>query len=176
MKHVKILMSGLFFFSFSILSINTLAVETISPIDFLNKALLRNISTIESGKLALRSSSLPEVKEYAQIMINEHTLTNKAVTILARQKNIDIVDEAVITKKMSAFVNKQIDETAFDLSYIRLQVSAHQRTVRLLRVATKSDDADISSYAKNVLPEVMHDLYRAQHLLEKINTPSVAAL
>ena len=171
MKPINILLSSLSLMACLICS-TSFAENIVAPADFLDKATARDITEIETGKLALQNAKRPEVIAYAQHMIAEHSANNKELVKLAEQKNIPLRNETELANNIRAFVARQIDEKSFDIAYAKNQVLTHQRTVQLFRHAIVSDDQEVRAFAKAMLPKLMHHLYMAQQLLEATSTPT----
>src|SRR4051812_14597012 len=92
MKRINILLSSLSLMSCLICPVS-LAENIVAPADFLDKATARDIAEIETGNLALKNATSPEVIAYAQHMIEEHAANNKELVKLAEQKNIPLRNE-----------------------------------------------------------------------------------
>jgi putative membrane protein len=100
---------------------------------FVSKATEGGIAQVQMGKLALQKGS-PEVKEFAQKMIDDHTATNKDLanvadelgTMLPRKMNKD--DQAEYDKL------KALSGDDFDKEYILYMAKEHREDMRDFRM------------------------------------------
>src|SRR5690606_1486471 len=72
------------------LSVYSLADEATETVDFINEATAKGLAEIETGRMALDKSTAPDVKAFAQQMIDDHTHANHMLADIARQKNLDV--------------------------------------------------------------------------------------
>lgn len=129
--------------------------------DFVKKASVSNLFEIQSSELALERAKDPEVKQFAQQMIDDHTkASNNLKTSL---QNTKIEKDAVATNldaehqtKLSDLRDEEGD--AFDQKYLDLQVKAHDEAVTLFRnFAENGDDKTLKQFATATLPTLeMH--------------------
>jgi len=100
---------------------------------FVQNATAGGIAQVQLGKLAVQKGS-PEVKEFAQKMIDDHTATNKEManvadsigTMLPRKMNKD--DQAEYDKLNS------LSGDAFDKEYILYMAKGHREDMREFRM------------------------------------------
>jgi putative membrane protein len=89
---------------------------------------------IDQAKLALKKSNNPQVKEFANQMISDHTNLEKSVADLAKKLNVTPQDSdtskqlqqqaAQESKKLSSLSGK-----AFDKEYVSHEVAFHQAVI-----------------------------------------------
>src|SRR3954470_3547507 len=103
-----------------------------TPQDFADAAGSSDMFEIESSKMALQKSSSAAVKEFAQMMITDHTESTANLKAAAQQDGVSVPAQ-MITKDV-----KNIDQlelasgSAFDNRYIGEQQAAHQQALALL--------------------------------------------
>ncbi|MGE8497470.1 MAG: DUF4142 domain-containing protein [Pseudomonas sp.] len=140
----------------------------VSPEDFVEEASAKGIAEIETGKLALEKATSPEVKEFAQSMVDDHTKANQQLSTLATQKELEVSDDAELINQAKALVLKLRGESSFDKAYMNNQVMAHQQTIELFQKASQSEDAEIAAFAKEMLPKLEHHLQMAEKINKEI--------
>jgi len=113
------------------------------------------IAEIDAGNLVLQKSSNAMVKEFAAMMIKDHTSANERVKALAASKMTSLpssaspADQAVQAKLTS------LSARIFDLFYIRSQIHAHERLLDLVSAeATSGKDSKAKAFAVEILPTV----------------------
>ncbi|WP_263146255.1 DUF4142 domain-containing protein [Pseudomonas sp. RIT-PI-AD] len=141
------------------------AADKMSPRDFVDEASAKGIAEIETGKLALTKATSPELKSFAQMMIDDHTAANKKLAALASQKKLEVADDAELMSKAKEMILKLRSGESFDEAYANNQVKAHEATVKLFREeAETADDADLKAFAKDTLPTLEKHLEAAKKL------------
>jgi putative membrane protein len=128
-----------------------------------------NLAEIETGKLALDKSQNPEVKKFAQMMIDDHTTAMKELQTLAQSKGVNLPTETDIQHKTIATALKALSGNTFDNQYIaRVGVGDHQRTHDLLQKTQKNaKDPDLKAYAQKTIQVVDHHLSMAKKMDNK---------
>lgn len=140
------------------------ASEKIDDQDFIEEASARGIAEIETARLALEKSTSPQVRDFANAMMADHTVANQKLVALAATKNLEAADEAALVNQAKALILKLRGEASFDKAYANNQVVAHGETIELFRKAARSTDADISGFATTILPKLEHHLQQAEEL------------
>ena len=68
---------------------------------FVKNAAKGNLSEVEMGKLAARKSTSPEVKEFANRMIRDHSKANRELSTLAAAKGVDVPKSVSLSEDVS---------------------------------------------------------------------------
>jgi putative membrane protein len=126
---------------------------------FYKKAAEAGISEVDAGNLALQKSSDPKIKDFASMMVKDHTAANDKLKTVADGKGITLPTSASVGQMATEAKLKVLTGDTFDKSYLKAQVKAHQQTVALLKkeIAT-GQDADAKAFAQSVLPTVRSHL------------------
>lgn len=164
----KLLFTGAFLLA-ALAAFNVVADDTIDTDDFIEEATAKGFAEIETAKIALKKSTSPSVKEFAQKMIAEHTAANEELTTLARNKKVDVADDVELMNKAKTLILKQRDGESFDAAYANNQVSAHEQTIELFQKASRSKDRQIKAFADKTLPKLEHHLQLARELVNTTN-------
>lgn len=141
----------------------------IEPQAFVERASASGVAEIELAKLALQKSTQVDVREFAQTMIDDHQRANKELRELAQHTGLTIADEATLTQKAKAFVLQQEDGESFDVAYAKHQVTAHEETVKLFRLAANSSAKEIKQFAEAKLPTLRYHLTLARGLVDAVS-------
>lgn len=122
---------------------------------FYDKLAEGGLAEVSDATLATQSATDPKVKEFAAMMIKDHSAANNKLAALAATKNLTLPTSASVLEMASHAKLKVLSGEAFDKSYIKGQISAHKDTVKLLRQEIASgEDADAKDFAKSILPTV----------------------
>ncbi|WP_252273369.1 DUF4142 domain-containing protein [Pseudomonas subflava] len=143
-------------------------MEQVSPRNFVEEASAKGIAEIEAGKLALEKGTTPEVKKFAQTMVDDHTAANKKLATLAKNKQLEVSTDAELINQAKAMILKLRGEASFDKAYMNNQVVAHEQTIELFNKAVNSEDAEIAAFAKETLPKLEHHLMMAKEINSKL--------
>lgn len=138
---------------------------------FVEKVLESGRAEVELSQLALQKSSTPNVKDFAQRMVDDHSKASLDLKTIAQAKNLTIPlemdsDHAKALKKL-----QNLDGANFDASYIDLMVEDHEKNVSLFAAASgdKKLDAQLQAFAQKTLPTLREHLAHAK-ALGKVDT------
>ncbi|KEQ28128.1 DUF4142 domain-containing protein [Pedobacter antarcticus] len=130
-----------------------------SDAEFATKAAVGGMAEVELGKLALTKTSNAQLKEFANMMVNDHGKANAELMAVAKMKNITLpgmVDEEH-QKKMNDLQQKSGAD--FDKAYTDAMVDGHKSTLDLMNKEAKDGkDADLKSFAAKTAPVVQTHL------------------
>ena len=150
----------------------TLMTSPINADDFIETASSSGVAEIQSAQLALEKATSPQIKDYAQQMIDEHGSANAKLKALADKKGLEVESEPGMISQARAQILKMHDGASFDEAYLDNQVEAHQKTISLFERAAQSDDADIRSYAEETLPALKQHLSEVRDMQAKLEQNS----
>lgn len=134
--------------------------------DFLNQAALGGLAEVQMGQLAVQKATNPEVKQFAQQMVDQHTQVNQQLMQLAQSKSV--TPPTTLDPAMQQNMTRLQRErgAAFDRDYVRQQVAAHQAQVALFqREAAEGSDPDVKAFAAQTLPTLQQHLDEARKLM-----------
>lgn len=151
-------------------TIPTPADEAAAP-DFVAKAAASDMFEIESSKLAVQKATNPEVKAFAQQMIDAHTATTAELKKAIADSGQAITPPAALPPEMQEELTEMQGKTGvdFDKDYVDEQVDAHQNALNLLqRYANDGDVAQIKTFAAATAPKVQGHYDMAKALRDKL--------
>lgn len=123
-----------------------------------------NLAEIKAGEMAISKSQNPEVKAFAQKMIDDHTSAQKDVEQLAKSKGITLPTEVDTKHKTMMTALDKLSPERFDRTYMSQGgVSDHKKTHKLVRdMQTKAKDQDVKALAAKLQPTIAKHLEMAQ--------------
>jgi putative membrane protein len=137
--------------------------------DFAVEAASGGMMEVQLGTLALTKATSPDVKSFAQMMVDDHTKANNELKSLAQQKNITLpttLDDEHQRKFDN--LNEKTGED-FDKDYIDLMVKDHKEDVRKFEDEGKDGkDADLKSWASGKVATLRHHLEEAQRIQDVV--------
>jgi len=131
--------------------------------DFAVKMADAGMFAVEMGKLALQNAASPKVKEYAQMMIDEHTKANNELMEAARTKNITLPAglSDKCQKKFGELSEKKGKD--FDKEYMSAMVDDHEEVLDVLnKQAENGNDADLKAWAQSKVGGIKQHLETAK--------------
>ncbi|MGI4843797.1 MAG: DUF4142 domain-containing protein [Janthinobacterium lividum] len=128
-----------------------------------------NIAEINAGKLALTKASNPEVKAYAQRMVDEHSKSLAEVQTLARAKGVELPKESNVKHKAKESMLAALSGDIFDRTYVKQSGRRDHRVTHehLRDNMDKIKDPDIKALAMKMRPIVEQHLLAAEELIAK---------
>ena len=133
--------------------------------DFATMAASSDMLEIRSSELALQKSQTAAVKEFAQMMINDHTAASKNLMAAAQQDGVTVPADMLPKHASQVEALGSAAGDAFDASYIDAQVTAHQEALALMTSYAESGDAAaMKAHAQKTAPIIQMHYEHAQQL------------
>jgi putative membrane protein len=132
--------------------------------EFFEKAAKSGEKEVRVSQAVLPRLAIPEVKAFAQMMIDDHSAANRELKSLASSKyvTLPILESKVVEKWYDE--KKNVDE-----NYLEEMISDHKDAVDLFEKAVKSNDADVAAFASSTLPKLRHHLEQAKSLKKSVD-------
>src|SRR3954453_15570851 len=147
--------------------------STNSDQDFITKAAQGNSAEVALGKIVAAKTRNPNVKQFAQMMVEDHTTALDQLQELAQTKNLNfndnLTDDAkALQTKLSSDTGKQLDK-----DYMDNMVEDHQKDVQEFTDRSQNaKDPDVKQWASKTLPILQNHLEKAQQIDAKLNKDS----
>jgi putative membrane protein len=131
---------------------------TAADAKFVTTAADGGMAEVALAKLALSKTTNPQIKDFATMMVTDHTKANEELAGIAKTKNI------TLPAAVSAEHQKKMDDLSqksgadFDKSYVDAMVDGHKKTLSLMQDEAKNgQDADLKAFAATTASTVqMH--------------------
>lgn len=139
-------------------------IPAVSPDDvhFAAEATSGGMMEVQLGTLA-RGSANKTVRDFGEIMVNDHTKANKVLKTIAAGKGITLPDSMSFDdqRMVSAIATKKGAE--FDKAYISMMVKDHHEDIdHFKKEAQQGADEALKTFASNTLPVLEKHLTAAQ--------------
>lgn len=147
------------------------AMNVDSP-EFAKKAAAMGIAEVEMGRLGSQKATDPDVKAFAQKMVQDHTNANKELMAAAKSKGLETPTEPdTMHKGMMKKFEMQKADNDFDHDFMQQMVRDHEKAVELYQSAANDTDVDpeLRALAKKTLPHLQQHLKEAQRLEQKLD-------
>lgn len=145
------------------------APTTAAP--YMTEAGQSDLYEVTSSRLALARARSPEVKSFAQHMIDEHTKTTQMIMEAARAGGLTPPPAPPAPDNMRQALLDGLEQTSpaepkiFEQRYVAQQMQAHREALALHRnYAEKGDNPALRQVASQIVPHIQHHIA----MLEKV--------
>ena len=126
---------------------------------------------IDAAKLAASKTSNPKVKDFANLMIRDHTSVNKKATDLAKKLNIT-PEESDTSRTLKSDGDNTLEKlrglsgAAFDKAYINNEVTYHESVAKVVddTLIPNAKNAELKSLLESARPIFVSHLNHAKEL------------
>ncbi|MGI9086200.1 MAG: DUF4142 domain-containing protein [Chthoniobacterales bacterium] len=140
---------------------------------FMNDAAPGGLAEVELGRLAAERATSPQVKQFAQQMIEDHSMAGKKLEQLAQLKKVELPPGILPQAKQTKEKLSKLSGENFDREYVQAMVQAHEKDVAGFEAVSKNaTDADVKAFAAATLPTLQHHLEMIRALAQSMNLPA----
>jgi putative membrane protein len=130
---------------------------------FIEEAAKGGMAEVQLGKLAAEKAENPQVKQFGQRMVDDHTKANSQLQQLASTKNVQLPQDIDRSHRREYERLQKLSGTDFDREYMKHMVSDHKKDVKEFQKTAKSaKDPDLKNFAQTTLPTLEEHLRQAQ--------------
>jgi putative membrane protein len=182
----------------------TAPAGAMDPQQFLQQAAIGGMAEVQLGQLATERAASAQVKQFARMMVRDHTKSNTELKQTAKAQNIQLPTQ--LDQKHQEIVTRLqgLRGAEFDREYMRVMVDSHTEMRGLLgnrtstatattgatgttaatgttgatgasRAAAEVGTSAVQQWATKNLPAVEHHLMEAQQINDKLQTGSSGA-
>jgi putative membrane protein len=127
---------------------------------FMSQLAQDGMKKIQSAYMALQNSQNPQVRAYAQQVLNDYGDAQNELIYLANKEFVQLPRELDTKDQDSLQALSQLQGPAFDKAYMSAMVDDDQ--TKLKQEAAKVDNLAIADWASKTLPTLQGDLKQAQ--------------
>lgn len=132
---------------------------------FVLKAAKSDETEISLSKLALQKSNDPQIKQFAEMMVTDHTKSTSLLKPIAANHNVAIPENPGSANEAKYRALEGKSGKAFDKAYIQTMIADHQSTLQAFQSASgKVQDPNLKEFVGTVEPIVKHHLEVAKQL------------
>lgn len=136
---------------------------------FLMEAARGGIAEVELGRLASTKAANAEVKQFAEMMVKDHSAANEELKALASKKGVTLPAEMGPTHRAKMEEIRSKVGAEFDRSYIEAMVEDHEKDVaEFERQSTTASDPDVKAFAAKTLPVLRKHLEAVRAIQAKL--------
>ena len=130
---------------------------------FVAKAAAGGMAEVELGRLAVEKAYTPDVKRFAQRMIDDHGKAGEELAILAQHKAVSLstgvdAEHRALREKLA-----KLSEEAFDRVYMQAMLSGHRKVANEFGTESRlGTDTEIRAWAAKMLPVIQQHVKMAE--------------
>lgn len=126
------------------------------------------LAEVTLSQLGVQQASDPELKQFSQRMIEEHTRMNGELRTLTAQKGIRIPEMVDVRSQFCAQSLAGLSGEEFDRCYAKAQLVAHMDAVEMFTAeAERGVDPDVKALAAKALPHIKDHLHQIKPIAQK---------
>ena len=120
------------------------------------------LAEVQLGQLAEQKATSPQIKEFAQRMVKDHTQANQELIQLGKSESLNLPTQLDAKHKSEMDRLSAMSGNAFDATYMRHMVQDHKQTVAdFQKQAQTGSDPALKSFAQKYLPIIQQHLQMA---------------
>jgi putative membrane protein len=136
---------------------------------WLMEAMSGNATEVAAGALAVERGASQDIKQFGQMMVNDHSMELDKLAVLARKYGVDPIREPVMPQQWTLLKNlMMLSGQDFDRFYARSMVLEHRIDVHHYEMGAKEQPRDIASHAMETLPILRHHLMMIEEIAGKV--------
>jgi putative membrane protein len=146
---------------------------SMSAQDYVRKTTQVNTAEIAAAKMAQEKAKSPAVKQFAAMMIKDHTAAGAKLKAIVEKEPGMALPKAMMSPKDAAMAKKleAASGAEFDKMYIQGQIEGHTDALKVQQAYAKSgDNADLKMFAEQTSKIVAGHLQHAEMIAAKMGS------
>ena len=136
---------------------------------FLQKAAQGGLAEVQLGQLATEKASSPEVKQFGQRMVDDHSKANDQLKQLAQEKGVSVPDKLDAKDAATKARLEKLSGKEFDRAYMHDMVMDHEKDVTEFKHEAKmAKDTQVKEFASQTVPTLEDHLKEAKSAAPKV--------
>jgi putative membrane protein len=149
----------------------TTTPTTGSDTDFVNTVAMDGMAEVELGRLAVQRAKSPEVKQFAQRMVADHSKANVELKQLASNKNMTLPAEPNAQQKADKDRLSKLTGAEFDREYMTMMTAGHDKAVAAFEDESRNGkEADVKAWSSKILPTLREHQTLAKQIAAKVGS------
>ena len=142
-----------------------LAVPSQADKTFAMTAARSGLAEVQAGQLATQKATSPQVKQYGQTLVTDHSKANDELQQIAQQENLTLPPQPGASERSQDQQLGGMSGSAFDSAFVSDEVRDHQQAIATFqREAQSGHDPALKDFAQKTLPMLRQHLQMAQSL------------
>jgi putative membrane protein len=137
---------------------------------FLLTAGSSNLLEIQTAQLALQKATSPDVKKFAQMMLDHHTKATQELKTIATPLSVTLPEAMMPIHQAMADKLKDASGKKFDEAYMDAMETAHQMDIAMFETKSRTAaDPTVKAFATKTLPMLKSHAAMATKLEDKVD-------
>jgi putative membrane protein len=135
---------------------------------FATKAAAGGQAEVSLGQLATTNAKSPQVRQFGQQMVTDHTQANQELQAIGKQESLTLPAKPDAADSAAEQRLQASKGAAFDTAYTRDMIKDHQQDIaEFQKEATTGKDPALKAFAQKYLPVLKHHLEMAHAMQTK---------
>jgi putative membrane protein len=144
---------------------------------FVDKAAQGGMAEVELGNLAMQKATNPDVKEFAQRMVHDHSKANQELSQIANREGISVPKKLSANEAMTKARLEKLHGEAFDKAYMQGELQDHKKDIAEFQQERQNgENASVKHFASRTLPTLQSHLKEAETVAPKVNASTSASM
>jgi putative membrane protein len=140
-----------------------MAAEPAADKTFATKAAEGGLAEVTLGQLAEQKASSPQVKQFGQQMVTDHSQANQELKQIAEKQHLTLPTQLNSKDKATEQKLRGLSGAAFDKAYMQDMVQDHQHDIAdFQKEAQSGQDPQMKAFAQKYLPVLQKHLQLAE--------------
>jgi putative membrane protein len=136
--------------------------------NFVHMASSGGLAEVQLGQLAAERAVSPDVKQFGERMVTDHTKANQELASIAEKQNMPVATELDPKHRDMEDKLAKLQGAAFDREYLMGQVADHEQAVALFKTQIKEGKNEaLKNFASTTLPTLEDHLKTVRTLVAK---------
>jgi putative membrane protein len=145
--------------------VNTEAIDTVQVSHFASRALKGSMVISEMGKISVSNSGDERVKQFGQMLEQDHGNLQRQLMAIAREEEISIPGEIDAESLQQIEQLRMLKGIAFDQRFIAIMITDHQKQIAAFQLAASTNpNAKLKQFATDGIPILEKHLAKAREL------------
>lgn len=121
--------------------------------EFILTAAANGMAEVSTSELAKKKAESKGARQFAEMMIHDHTKANDELKMIAKNKGIDVPDMVPKAANDHFHQLEGLSGHEFDAMYLRDMTADHKKVIAMFEEASrKVEDPDLKAYIQKTLP------------------------
>ena len=138
---------------------------------FVEKVASDNMAEVKMARLALDKSTMPEVKKYAQTIIDDHEKAENELRSIVKPENFPLPNQIETGQQQTMDKLQAMNGKKFDKEYLKEMVKSHDQAIDTFQKASNELTNDqLRNYATRTLPTLKEHREMAKSDMDSIKS------